>query len=334
MGLYEAIREEEEQLKAGLETADDDTIDPQVRAKALAPVSAVVEESGTDADDLTVEDEPDTEDKVKEAPKDTDASSVVDEANKAREEKTAPQSENSLAAQLRISKKQQLETQAQVDRLMAEKRAPVVAQPTAVQVKVDETVHEPGSAEARLAVMERRQQEQDQASQEQDLQRQAVNEFVNFENEFKATTPDYEAASSHMIRRMTEGVAAVYPAATPAQVSQFVRNQVLQLAGKAATYGVNPAEALYAMAHEKYGYTKAAPKVDPKLTPTPKEKAEDAAKKLALVNKNKQRSASPLTSGGQNGSPATSIEEAAEMNLADFSKLSAREIDQMIHDSK
>ena len=81
--------------------------------------------------------------------------------------------------------------------------------------------------------------------------------------------------------------------------------------------------ALEGRLQERYGYTKA------KAQPKP----DDAAKRLAESAKTRKRSATPLTGGGQQGSASATIDEAAKMSLADFSRLKPGEIDALIADA-
>lgn len=304
MSLEEQIRLEEEQLKKQLEEQE-----------------AEAGSTDEDADDAQDEDEKaKSEDEGDDADEDADADGDSEEEDKGDEEEDEKKSDNSLAAQLRIERKQRKETEKRLDALLAQQQQHPA--PQQQQAKTEEQGKQeqadPNSVEERLNRFERE-------KEEKELFGAAVNEFNQYEREFSQANPDYENASRHVVGQMINSFRSLYPSATDAQAQQFIQNQILSIASQAVNRGVNPAEALYAMAYDRFGYTgqqeqKAAPK------------GQDAAKKLSTVSKNKRRSASPLQSGGQNGSANATIEEAANMNLADFSKLTESEIDQMIND--
>jgi len=307
MSLYDSIKEDEKKLREAEANSPDDGIDPAVKAKAEAPI-----------DDLTADD--DNADGMADenaAENDKPEDKTVDEGDKPEAVAKAEDDKltNSEAGQWRIERKQRKGLQERLDALMAKQDKPIAATPT--PAASEGAPAEPLSpVEQRLAALEN-------TAQRETLYKQAVTEFTTIETEFARNTPDYNQAANHMISKMAEGVRYVNPNATDAQISSFLQQQVLTFAGQAAKQGLNPAESLYLLAHEKYGYTgqpAAQPKVDVDAT----------RKRLDTVNKNRQRSATPLTSGGTTGSAKTTIEEAARMDLGDFSKLSEREIDRMI----
>lgn len=311
--LYEQINEDEAKLAELEKTNPDDTIDPQVKAKAEAPVDELTaDEDNADGQG----DEPKPEDKPADKPEDKPADAKPEGDDKLP---------NNEAAQLRIERKQRKELEA---RLAALQPQTPVAQPhpttlqPAVAAKTDGAEGQQPSTqtalEERLAAIEAR-------NQQQEFHTAVVTEFTNHEREFAKTTPDYDAASAHMVGRMAESAKALYPTATDQQIGAFLQRQILTIASQAAQKGLNPAETLYLMAHDRYGYTgqpAAQPKVDAAAT----------QKRLDTVKNNSRRSTTPLTSTGGTGSPKATIEEAASMDLSDFSNLPASEIERMIAD--
>lgn len=338
MTLKDQIRLEEEQLRKlggdpgpAIDEDDDESgEDNTPPAKNNGKKPAADENVGDDDDDDADEKAAPGKKAEKSAKKgkdddaDDDEGDDKDEKGKKTAKKSEEEDENSVAAQLRIERKQRKAMEKRLEDMLAAQRsqpAPKTQEKPAGEAgKGDEGQTKQPTAEERLERIER---EREQAN----LERAAVDEFNGYEAEFAKETPDYPQASNHMIQAMAQGVRAIYPNATDTQVGTFIRQQLLHLAAQAVQKGVNPAEALYLMAHERYGYKRAA------AAPA-KTKTEDATKRLETVAKNKKRSASPLAGGGQNGAASASLEEAANMSLADFSKLKPGEIEAMIAEAQ
>lgn len=344
MSLKEQIRLEEEQLKklgGDPGPAIDEDDDAVESGKETTPPAKKTTQKATD--DENVDDGDDDDGDEDEAPgkkapksakkgKDDDADDADDDADDADKGEKGKKSakkgeeddENSTAAQLRIERKQRKQLEQRLEQLLAggvkQPALKVAEKPAGEAGEGDQGQPKKETADERLDRIER---EREQTK----LMSDAVEEFNTYEKEFQAETPDYAQASNHVIQVMAQSVRALYPNATDAQVGTFIRQQILHLAGQAVTKGLNPAEALYLMAHERFGYKKAA-------APAPKAKTDDAAKRLETVSKNKKRSASPLAGGGQQGSASSTLEEAANMSLADFSKLKPGEIEALISEAQ
>ena len=318
MSLHDQIRKEEEELKAQMEVQEEE-----------AKAAEKGQEEGTEDEGQDGEEEAEQEQNTKaneiekgqEEGTEDEGQDGEEEAAKAETKK----GEGSVEAQLRIERKQRKELEARLAALESNKASQPPAQRQQTLNDETQTANQGPTVEERVAAIE-------QQRQEQDLRNQAISEFQMFENEFQKNTPDYAQASDHMINTMANGVRAAYPNATDQQVGQFIQNQILTIASQAANKGLNPAETLYLMAMQNYGYDPQAAAV--KNAENVQTKSKNAAKRLETVSKNKRRSASPLASGGHNGSPSATIEEAASMDLADFSKLSDAEISQMIADAQ
>lgn len=220
---------------------------------------------------------------------------------------------NDVAAKLRIERRERLKLQEELAELRRARENPT-QQPTAT----DKTAQRQETVEERLARIEH---ERDS----ENLHKQAVEEFSNIEKEFAAQTPDYEDASKHMISSMYQGVKHAYPQLNDNQAAQFVQKRVLEIASQAARNNMNPAEVLYQMAFDKYGFDGTKAQAPAEKKPTHK------ADNLKNIAKNKKRSASPLIGGGQTAGANVTIDEANNMDLADFGKMSESEIDALIN---
>lgn len=325
MGLMDAIREDEAKLKK-INAEGDDTDDGADDGADDAPAKG---KNGAAADDdADGDDEGDAapgkkvDPKAKATKKDADdGDDGDDEAGDDKKAKDGKgESDNSVAAQLRIANKQQKQQEKRISDLMAElEAARKPAAPAAAPVKADgddaAKPKEP-TAEERLEKIERERENQR-------LEAAAVEEFTTYENEFQAETPDYPQASNHMIQSMAAAVKGMYPNATQKQIGVFVKGQILNLAAQAVKNGLNPAEALYKMSLSHYGYK-------PGQKQQAKPNVDETKKRLERSADTRKRSANGLGGGGQHSNPGATIEEAAKMSLADFSKLKPGEIDALI----
>lgn len=316
MSLLDQIKEDEEEL-AKLEEAeneeneedDTDTADSEDDAD---DTDADEDDEDNDAD----EDDTDEDDTDDDADTDDDTDDTDDKGDdpKSKGLKDKPKSKaktNDDNAKLRVERKRRLK----LEKDLAEAREAADNHDKPVDDK--EEKGEPETAEERLDRIEN-------AQQQAELRKQAVDEFVAIEDEFKQETPDYEDASKHMISGMYNGVKAAYPHLTDKQAGEFVHNRVLEIASSAARRKQNPAEVLYQMAFDNYGFD---PLNAAKKSAT---KKKTAAQNLKTKAKNKKRSANGLSGGGQNAGARVTIEEADKMNLADFGNMSDSEIDALI----
>lgn len=333
MNIHRKIAEEEAQLKDLQEAGEDEKVvetTPPVTKKTAAKNAvddlSVDDEDAGDAGEV-VDDKKKTAAKAEKTeidPKKPAAKGEEVKADDKDDKKDAKVDENPFAARARIAEKQRKEMQEKYDALVAKNAEPKPIAATKPAEGVDAPEVKAPTAEERVAKLEA-------ADEERKLYNNAVTEFTNIEREFQKNTPDYAEASDHMITRMAEATRLAHPDMTDAQIGKFLQSQILTIASRAVQRGNNPAEVLYGMALEKYGFTgKKAAAVEE----APKPKTVDRNKQLTTVAKNKARSATGLTGGGQSNMPGATIEEAVEMNLADFSKLSASEIDALIADAR
>lgn len=86
------------------------------------------------------------------------------------------------------------------------------------------------------------------------------------------------------------------------------------------------------MAFDVYGFKPAGGVKEQTETPEskPEFKKTGKAENLKVIAKNRKKSASALNGGGQSTSTRASVQEAANMDLATFGKLSEAEMDRLI----
>lgn len=109
------------------------------------------------------------------------------------------------------------------------------------------------------------QERQAQLAQTQQLQT-LLNQVGAKETEFKATTPDYDAALAHVRESRRAELSALYPTATQEQITAQITREEIQTAAVVMQAGANPAATVYKLA-ELRGYRKAAPPPPPAPPP-------------------------------------------------------------------
>lgn len=149
---------------------------------------------------------------------------------------------------------------------------------------------------------------QDKAKQQQDFYAAQVRGFNVAEEQFKATVPDYEEVSAHMIGEMKTAFKRLYPTATQPQIDGAVANKIIEMAEQAAQQGKQPVGYLYELSKTVYGYQPKA-----KEEPVP-----EKAKKpdLATIARNQAKSKNGLA--GQGSRAAITPEAYADMSIADM----------------
>jgi hypothetical protein len=300
MSLQEQIKKEEEEL-AKLEALENEES---------------TEEQAEEQEEEVVEDENGEDDE-----NEVDAESDGEEGEAPEEEvaKAAPEEEiknpNDTAAKLRIERRERLKAQEELAEL---RRRHETHDFKPQQQPQQEPLPEPEPVEERLARIENQQYNAN-------LQQQAQQELTSIESEFIKTTPDYPNASTHMIKSMHQGAKAAFPNMDDRQAIQFVQGKVMEIASRAAQNNQNPAEVFYQMAYDHYGYK---PEANNEAESAPKV---NKVKNLRAVAKNKRRSASPLSGGGQVASSNVTMEQAIDMDVADFGKLSDSQFNDLMN---
>ena len=297
MGLNEKIKEEEEELE---KLNQDESI-----AKGDTPPA---------------EDDNNEDDSSKGAPTPAEDDDNLNKEEEGDDKTTQEQTPNSISAQLRIERKQRKELQDAQDDLKARNAQ---LEEAIQQNKTKETVPDAAPQKDKLSADDRLDRIEKQQRHTQ-LVNDAINEFNVIEAAFSKETPDYTGASTHMISKMIQGIQYANPGVTEQQAINVAKNNILQIASKAKSSGLNPAETLYTMSFEHYGYKKEE---------DTKKSAKDSVEHIKKVQSNKKRSVNSLSGGGQSGSATVTLEEAGNMDMASFSKLSPSEIDQMIADA-
>lgn len=140
-----------------------------------------------------------------------------------------------------------------------------------------------------------------------------------YEADFRLKAKDYDDVASFMVNKMAEGIRVLHPYYTPEQMAEELKTSVLVLAGNFEAQGLDPAEEMYLMAKEQYGY---APKEEPKKEAKEEEKPKPDPKKLA---NNRSRNAGTAAAPGSGGSPDVTLQTAADMPIHEFAKLSKEE---------
>lgn len=298
-----------------------ETVKKEEDAKNAAPADDKKVEAKTE--EVEAKAEP-----VKEAPKEKEP----ENADYARMRREAAQ-----------AKKEAAEAKREAEQLRKEKEEalkPKVA-PVAEDAEPDKAANYEGWLEWKNRQLEKRLKEVDERStkvvqsfeertkkEEQAAQySQAVKEFMTLESEFKAKTPDYEDAANHMTGKVRESFKTLYPQLQGEQLDQAVASQILQWASHYAREGQHPIEALYQMNVERFGYQKKAPVAEPEKKAEPKIN-------LAAIEKNKKRAVNGQFAGGKSGAQNPSIEGVADMTMAQFSRLTPAQREELKQQSR
>lgn len=316
MGLLEQIEKDEEELRK-LEGGEESQADEQEETEQEKVEDDTENDSAEDNDEGdTDEDEEagDTDDDgTGNADDDTDESENETDAKSIDEKAVKPETNDDFA-KARIERREKLRKQREESeqRIREEQATQTVPQ--------SEPVVE--TAEQRLDRIEARESEER-------LRTQAADELSAIEHDFMADNPDYSAATRHMIASMYNGAKSLYPEMTDKQATEVIKNKVLSVASDAARRGMNPAEVLYQISFDNYGYE---PKADTQAAPeTPAKPKADPVANLRKKAKNKKRSVNGLSGGGQNAGARVTIDEANTMTLGDFGNLSEAEMDELIN---
>ena len=168
-----------------------------------------------------------------------------------------------------------------------------------------------------VADMKAWQEEQQTIKDNDNLFHRATSEFHNYENEFKATTPDYDDAATFYVKQVAQSVKMLNPSITKEQLGQAVQNHILQKAGEFVGKGLDPAEELYHLAKDGGFVKQEEAKDDGKGADKKNEKKVD----LKTINKNRKRSASGLSGRGANGATSYTLEQVANMTNGEIARL-------------
>ena len=185
--------------------------------------------------------------------------------------------------------------------------------------------------EAKVAKIDGRLEQQDQERAYAGQFQAAVHEFIDIENAYRQENPEYNEAIGHGRMEYLRAAKIMHPDKTTAQIETAIDNQMIQFAAQAAVKGLNPAEELYDLCIERFGYVPkdrriAEPEVksdNAKAISAPVAKAKPD---LAVIQANKKKSASSLNGGGSGGSQTLTPDDLANMTNAEFSNLSPAQL--------
>lgn len=310
MGLEEQIKKEEEELKKLEEAEKKDGEEEQEDETEEEEEGSDEEQEDADAEKTDKDESDDTDEDGDDEDKD-----AKDEADKEE-----AKNKNDVAAKARIERKKRLK----IEEENAELRRRLVEGRQAQDAHDKDTNKEPPKKETEAEKIARLEAAEDERQAEK-LRAQAGEELSAIEQEFMQDTPDYQDAATHMIRAMFQATLHMNPGITDRQAGTLVQNKILEIASVAARKGQNPAEVLYQMSFDSYGFDPAAAKKTP-----PGKQGKNAAEALKKKVANKKRSANGLAGGGQTAGARVTIEEADKMSLADFGSMSEAEIDELI----
>lgn len=200
--------------------------------------------------------------------------------------------------------------------------------------------------ERRLAKLEGRTQEDEKQTQVNTQIREAVDQFKTVRDKYIAKNPDFVPAFKHGYDRYAEALRITKPGWTQEQVVKQADWDLLVYAGECARKGIDPAEAIYDMCIERFGYRPGQqPRTEQRrqvqddhddagdgFDEAPARKNPNGVRQrtnLRVINNNKRRSASGLNNSGQGGSASLTKEAAAGMTLGELANLDTDMWDQL-----
>ena len=218
-----------------------------------------------------------------------------------------------IERQFQDTQRQMAELQAQIEALTAPKEQPIVVpdpvlQPEAFkQWQIDQIKQHA----QKLAEVEQRAQE----TQHEMVLMQRLNQDVA---QFKAKTPDYDAAFQHAVKGRQDELA--FYGYSQEQIAQQIEVDVRALVQQAYTAGKNPAELFYTYAKMR-GYSSQA------AQPAPAQQA--AAQVNALAEAQRQMQ-SLAPAGGPSNDGGITLETLAKMSEAELAALPPKKRDEMM----
>jgi hypothetical protein len=191
-----------------------------------------------------------------------------------------------------------------------------------------------GQLEAKQAEINSRFEAQDRQQRETKIYTEAIGEFNQIRDKYIAKNPDYVPAFHHSFDAYAKSIKMMRPDLSPQQITGMIDREMLQFAGQCVSKGLNPAEELYDLAMERFGYVPNSVKgiadedsgTEEEVAPTHKApdgiKPKDAPRpNLRKIADNRKRSASPLVGAGQAGRGQLTKEAAANMTMGEMMDL-------------
>lgn len=170
--------------------------------------------------------------------------------------------------------------------------------------------------DSQIAEVKAWKEERDKTERQSQIYTQAINGFKAYEADFAGTVMDYDDRAAFFNKKVTQGFRDLYPTMPDEAIQSRVVEHVLKMAAEFAAQGLNPAEELYHLASEKYGYAGAASK-------------EELKPDLAKVAANRRRNAGMAGAKGRGGEGDISPKIAASMPAKEFAKLSKADKDKI-----
>lgn len=172
--------------------------------------------------------------------------------------------------------------------------------------------------EKKIASLEAPIQEQEKQKQQRDIYESAVREFQDFEASFKSEADDYDDVAGFVEQRLRDSIKTVNPFISDVQLKQEVYQRVLLLGAQFAQQGLNPAEEIYYLAKEEWGYQ-----------PAQQEK-EKPKRDMSKIAQNRKRNAGTVGAKSGAGHADVTLSVAADMPIHEFSKLTPAEKERLM----
>lgn len=149
----------------------------------------------------------------------------------------------------------------------------------------------------------------------------AIDEFRDVRDKYIQKNPDFTPAFTHAYNKYAEAIKLTNPSWDNQRIIKEIDWQLLLFAGDVAKKGGNPAEALYDLAIERFGYI---PGKEGKADVSETSNRPDGVRgpNLRTVDNNRRRSASGLGTSGQGNSARITKESIANMTNGELMNLS------------
>jgi hypothetical protein len=155
----------------------------------------------------------------------------------------------------------------------------------------------------------------------------AVSEFVEIEDAYKKENPDYANAVDFGRKEYGKAIRMRDWDKTPAQIEAELDHMMLMFASQAKSKGLNPAEEIYDLAIERFGYTPKTKQQEAEAEDNGQTEDLPPKKKtnLSKIQENKKRSISGLASGSGTSGTLTAA-DIDNMSNAEFSRLTPSQL--------
>lgn len=282
MSIYEAIKEEEEQLK-----------------KEMG--EELQEEVPEEVEDVPEEKDEEPKDEIKEESKE-ETLTPTDFYRMRQKNKLLESRLDSALANQQAPQKAEVESQQGFNKPEPDKAENYEAWLEWRNEKLEYQINHLGE---KFETVSKKIEQEEQAERQRRLYEGAANEISQYEAEYRKVVPDYDTVTQNAYQNLLSAYETI---GIPRQeAAGHIAKQVLDISAAAYRKGISPAEAIYDYCVERFG--------------RPVQKEEKPAANLKKIEETKRRSATGLSSGGQSGSPTLTIDAAAELSLGEFAKL-------------